>query len=167
MRIRSVKLNPTWNGPKKVTHRLLGFARRMEPVKEMVSVNKTLDDTVDFLENEARYLNIDIQTEYSEALPQILSDPSQLQQVFLNILNNAIDAIGKNGEMMIKTIFLAKNKEIGVEITDNGPGIPKEAINKIFDPFYTSKEVGKGTGPGSVHCSQHPRKIGRPDHGGQ
>jgi len=133
---------------RKVTHRLLGFARRMEPVKEMVSVNKTLDDTVDFLENEARYLNIDIQTDYSEALPQILSDSSQLQQVFLNILNNAIDAIGKNGEIVIKTVLLAKNKEIAVEITDNGPGISKETINNIFDPFYTSKEVGKGTGLG-------------------
>jgi two-component system NtrC family sensor kinase len=133
---------------RKVTHRLLGFARRMEPVHEMVSINKILDDTIDFLENEARYLNIDIQTEYSEALPHIFSDSSQLQQVFLNILNNGIDAVGKNGEIVIKTAFLANNKEIAVEITDNRPGIPKEAHNKIFDLFYTSKEVGKGTGLG-------------------
>jgi two-component system, NtrC family, sensor kinase len=133
---------------KKVTHRLLGFARRMEPLQETVDVNKTLDETIDFLENESRYRNIDIQTDYAPNLPKITSDSSQLQQVFLNILNNAIDAIGKNGEVMIKSKFLPKNSEISVEITDSGPGIPKETVDKIFDPFFTTKEVGKGTGLG-------------------
>jgi two-component system NtrC family sensor kinase len=107
-----------------------------------------LDETIDFLENESRYRNIDIQTDYAPDLPKITSDSSQLQQVFLNILNNAIDAIGKNGEVMIKSQFLPKNSEISVEITDNGPGIPKEKMDKIFDPFFTTKEVGKGTGLG-------------------
>ncbi|RPH88990.1 MAG: GHKL domain-containing protein, partial [Desulfobacteraceae bacterium] len=78
----------------------------------------------------------------------ITSDSSQLQQVFLNILNNAIDAIGKKGKVMIKTRSLPKNSELSVEITDNGPGIPKEKVDKIFDPFFTTKEVGKGTGLG-------------------
>ncbi len=133
---------------KKVTHRLLGFARRMEPLQETVEVNKVLDETADFLENECRYRNIDIQTEYAPDLPKITSDSSQLQQVFLNILNNAIDAIGKNGKVMIKTRFLPKNSELSVEITDNGPGISKEMVDKIFDPFFTTKEVGKGTGLG-------------------
>jgi two-component system, NtrC family, sensor kinase len=133
---------------KKVTHRLLGFARRMEPLQETVDVNKTLDETIDFLENESRYRNIDLQSDYAPDLPKIISDSSQLQQVFLNILNNAIDAIGKNGEVMIRTRYLSKNSEISVEIIDNGPGIPKEKIDKIFDPFFTTKEVGKGTGLG-------------------
>ena len=133
---------------KKVTHRLLGFARRMEPLQETVDVNKTLDETIDFLKNESRYRNIDLQTDFSPDLPNITSDSSQLQQVFLNILNNAIDAIGKNGMVMIKTRFLPKNSELSVEITDNGPGIPKEMVAKIFDPFFTTKEVGKGTGLG-------------------
>jgi two-component system, NtrC family, sensor kinase len=133
---------------KKVTHRLLGFARRMEPIQETVDVNKTLSETIDFLANESRYRSIDIQSDYAPDLPKITSDSSQLQQVFLNILNNAIDAIGKNGEVMIKTKHLPKNSELSVEITDNGPGIPKEKIAKIFDPFFTTKEVGKGTGLG-------------------
>jgi two-component system NtrC family sensor kinase len=133
---------------KKVTHRLLGFARRMEPLQETVEVNKTLDETIDFLENESRYRNIDIQTDYAQNLPKITSDSSQLQQVFLNILNNAIDAIDKSGEVKIKTRYLPKNREISVEISDNGPGIPKEMVDKIFDPFFTTKEVGKGTGLG-------------------
>jgi two-component system NtrC family sensor kinase len=133
---------------KKVTHRLMGFARRMEPIQETVDVNKTLNETVEFLENESRYRKIDIQTDYAPNLPKITSDSSQLQQVFLNILNNAIDAIGKNGEVMIKTKHLPKTSELSVEITDNGPGIPKEKVDKIFDPFFTTKEVGKGTGLG-------------------
>lgn len=133
---------------KKVTHRLLGFARRMEPVHEQVDINKTINETIDFLENESRYRNIDIQLDPQEDLPKIQSDSSQLQQIFLNIINNAIDAIGKGGDIKIKTAFLSKNNEILVEISDNGPGIPKEQLNKIFDPFFTTKEVGKGTGLG-------------------
>ncbi len=66
----------------------------------------------------------------------------------MNILNNAIDAIGKDGEIIIKTNHIAKYNEIAVEIADNGPGIPKEMLKKIFDPFFTTKEVGKGTGLG-------------------
>ena len=133
---------------KKVTHRLLGFARRMEPILEKVDVNKTLSDTVDFLENESKYRNINIQVDFQPDLPKIVSDSSQLQQIFLNIMNNAIDAIDRGGEIHIKTNFLPRNNQIMIEITDNGPGISKENINKIFDPFFTTKEVGKGTGLG-------------------
>ncbi|MFH1596595.1 MAG: ATP-binding protein [Pseudomonadota bacterium] len=136
------------NRAKTVTHRLLGFARRMEPISERVSINSVLDESIDFLENEARYRNIDIQVDYSPDLPLLMSDPAQLQQVFLNIINNAIDAIGKNGEIIIRTQYRAKNHEISIEIADNGPGIAKEMINKVFDPFFTTKEVGKGTGLG-------------------
>lgn len=133
---------------KKVTHRLLGFARRMEPRQEKVNINKTLNETVDFLENESRFRNIDIQIDPQPDLPETTSDSSQLQQVFLNIINNAIDAISKNGEIRIKTRYHSKNNEARIEISDNGPGIPKEDIDKIFDPFYTTKEVGQGTGLG-------------------
>jgi two-component system NtrC family sensor kinase len=142
------KIESHTNRAKTVTHRLLGFARRMEPISERVSINSVLDESIDFLENEARYRNIDIQVDYSPDLPLLLSDPAQLQQVFLNIINNAIDAIGKNGEIIIRTQYRAKNQEISIEIADNGPGIAKEMINKIFDPFFTTKEVGKGTGLG-------------------
>jgi two-component system NtrC family sensor kinase len=145
---------------KTVTHRLLGFARRMEPVSERVNINSVLDESIDFLENESRYRNIDIQTNYAPDLPLITSDPSQLQQVFLNIINNAIDAIGKDGEISINTKHLPKNNAIAIEITDNGPGIPKEALNKIFDPFFTTKEVGKGTGLGLSIAYSIVEKLG-------
>lgn len=133
---------------KKVTHRLLGFARRMEPVTEKVDINKVLKETIGFLENEARFLNINLRTDFDANLPLIISDTTQLQQVFLNLMNNAIDAIGKDGEIKIQTQFLAQLKKISIDIADNGPGIPKEILAKIFDPFFTTKEVGKGTGLG-------------------
>jgi two-component system NtrC family sensor kinase len=133
---------------KKVTHRLLGFARRMEPVSENVNVNKVLDESTSFLENEARYRNIDIQKNYAPDIPFISSDSTQLQQVFLNIINNGIDAIGKDGKIIIKTKHRSRDQEISIEIADNGPGIPKDILPKIFDPFFTTKDAGKGTGLG-------------------
>jgi two-component system, NtrC family, sensor kinase len=133
---------------KTVTHRLLGFARRMEPLTERVNINTVLDESIDFLENEARYRNIDIQTNYAPDLPLTTTDQSQMQQVFLNIINNAIDAIGKDGEITINTRMSKTSSEICIEIHDNGPGMPKDVLQKIFDPFFTTKEVGKGTGLG-------------------
>lgn len=133
---------------KTVTHRLLGFARRMEPMEERVNVNDIMDESIDFLENDARYRNIDIQTNYAPDLPLTTTDQAQLQQVFLNIINNAIDAIGKDGEITINTRSLNQSSRIIIEISDTGPGIPKEVLQKIFDPFFTTKEVGKGTGLG-------------------
>jgi two-component system NtrC family sensor kinase len=143
-----VKIEHHINRAKKITHRLLSFGRRMEPVTERVDVNETVQDTIEFLVNEARYRNIEIQAELAADLPPITSDSGQLQQVFLNIINNGIDAIGKNGVIRIKTHHLAKNNRVAIEIADNGPGIPKHMLDKIFDPFFTTKEVGKGTGLG-------------------
>jgi two-component system NtrC family sensor kinase len=130
-----------------VTHRLLGFARRMEPMAERVNINEILDESIEFLKNEARYRSIEIQSNYAPDLPLTTTDQSQLQQVFLNIINNGIDAIGKDGEITINT-STTKNNEISVVIHDNGPGMPKDVLQKIFDPFFTTKEVGKGTGLG-------------------
>lgn len=123
---------------KKVTHRLLSYARRMEPRQEQVDINKTINDTVDFLENESRYRNIDIQIDPYPELPKISSDSSQLQQLLLNILNNAIDDIGNAGEIQIRTGLLVKQKEIIIEIMDNGSGRPWEKHNESFDPFFST-----------------------------
>jgi len=162
---------------KKVIHRLLGFARRMEPVEEKVDINKILSETIGFLENDARYKNIEIKTDFSEKLPETISDSSQIQQVFLNILNNAVDAIGKDGEIQIRTSSVLKDKakgytpfefqqeglrdqEIEVCISDNGPGIPHETLQRIFDPFFTTKEVGRGTGLGLAISYSIVEKLG-------
>jgi two-component system NtrC family sensor kinase len=132
----------------------------MEPVTERVDVNETVQDTIEFLVNEARYRNIEIQAELAADLPPITSDSGQLQQVFLNIINNGIDAIGKNGVIRIKTHHLAKNNRVAIEIADNGPGIPKHMLDKIFDPFFTTKEVGKGTGLGLSISYSIVEKLG-------
>jgi two-component system NtrC family sensor kinase len=148
------------NRAKKVTHRLLGFARRMEPVMEKVDLNQILAESVDFLENEARYRSINFQMDFAPDLPTTVSDSSQLQQVFLNILNNAIDAIGKDGQIVIKTRYSSQTQRLSTEIADNGPGIPKDMLTKIFDPFFTTKEVGKGTGLGLSITYSIVEKLG-------
>ncbi len=146
------------NRGKKITHRLLGFVRRTEIVYEELDTNSIMDETVYFLEREAGYRNIDIIKEYQDTLPSIFSDGSQLQQVFINVLNNAMDAIDKNGKIYIKTA--SQDKGILVSITDTGPGISEEALGKIFEPFYTSKPVGKGTGLGLSTSYGIVKKLG-------
>ncbi len=122
-----------------IVHHLLRFGRRMEPTMETFDVNQTVMETVSFLEDEAKFREIKIETDYDETLPKITTDPAQLQQVFLNLINNAIDAIAKGGLIAIKTSYHKEDNEISVEIKDDGVGIPKEVIGNIFDPFFTTK----------------------------
>jgi len=145
---------------KDVTHRLLGFARRMEPTQEDIDVNLLLDQTRSFLENEANFRGITFIRNYQNDLPRIESDTSQLQQVFLNILDNAIDAIDKNGSITIATRHHSESGEVDIAIADTGKGIPKETVEKIFDPFFTTKKVGEGTGLGLTISYSIIEKLG-------
>ncbi len=131
---------------RKITHSMLGFARRMEPRLDDVEINTVLDRTIEMLINHARINNIEIKKRYTDHLPVIASDESQLQQVFMNLINNAIDAIGSDGKIEIQT--KRNDQWLVIAIHDNGPGIPKSVVKKIFDPFYTTKPNGKGTGLG-------------------
>jgi len=133
---------------RKIILNLLGFARRMEPAKEKIDINKLLDETTGFLENEARYVNIQINKEYGDNVPVITSDLSQIQQVVLNLLNNAIDAIGHDGAVTVSSRYHEKADEVEISVADTGKGIAESDLDKIFDPFFTTKEVGKGTGLG-------------------
>jgi len=131
---------------RKVVHGMLGYARKMEPRSEHVEINETLNQTIALLENYARNNNIEVFKDFASDLPVIASDQSRLQQVFLNLITNAIDAIGKDGEIHVKS--RATGSTIVVDVTDNGPGISKEDLKKVFDPFFTTKETGKGSGLG-------------------
>ncbi|WP_319526726.1 ATP-binding protein [uncultured Desulfosarcina sp.] len=131
---------------RKITHRMLGFARRMEPRLDDVEVNQVLDQTIDILANHASINDIEIHKSFADRLPVIASDQSQLQQVFMNLINNAIDAIGKDGSIDVRTQL--DKGWIRVLIQDDGPGISEAVQKKIFDPFYTTKPNGKGTGLG-------------------
>ncbi len=132
-----------------ITHRLLRFGRRMEPTHEMVDVNEVITETITFLESEARFREIEIVKEYGSDVPRITTDQAQLQQVFLNVIDNAIDAIGKSGHIWIRTGCHSNGPStVLVEIRDDGPGIPKDRLAKIFDPFFTTKAANEGTGLG-------------------
>lgn len=132
---------------KKITHRLLGFARKVEATHEPIDINALIKDVLGFLEKEALYNHIQLNLNFDTTLPIIHSDQGQLQQIFLNIINNAIDAIGQNGEISIIS-SLPKKGLIKIDIQDNGPGIEPAVMKHIFDPFFTTKDTGKGTGLG-------------------
>lgn len=133
---------------KSVTQRMLGFGRRMDPRQEDVSINCVLSETAKFLESEAIYRNIEIVRNLDPDIPGITSDPIQMQQVFLNIIDNAIDAIGSDGVITLSTGTSTEGSEVYAAISDTGCGISEEQLQKIFDPFFTTKKVGEGTGLG-------------------
>ncbi|MDM8554841.1 ATP-binding protein [Desulfococcaceae bacterium HSG7] len=145
-RLSVLKIEEHVERARKVVHNMLGFARKMEPRLEDVDINETLNQTIDMVENYARINNIQIQVDFTKDLPIIASDQAQLQQVFLNLINNAIDAIGKDGLIEITTD--CNDSEIYINFKDDGSGIAEDVQNKIFDPFYTTKVTGKGIGLG-------------------
>ncbi len=130
-----------------VTHRLLGFARQMHVAPEMIDLNDLLREVVSFLERDAFHREIKIDLDLREDLRPVKTDRGQVQQVFLNIINNAMDAVDDGGEIRIKTWGINEGM-VGVEIADNGCGIPPDTLKRIFEPFFTTKDRGKGTGLG-------------------
>jgi len=132
----------------KIVQSLLTFARKHAPEKRMVNINEIIQDAYRLREYELRVDDVRTEFELSAAIPSTFADPYQLQQVFINLLNNAHHALleKSGGKLHIRT-FLEKDIII-IEFEDNGPGIPDKHVNKIFDPFFTTKEVGKGTGLG-------------------
>jgi two-component system NtrC family sensor kinase len=135
------------NRCRNITHRLLGFSRRIDGTSETINLNDTVREVLEFIEKEMLFRNIRLDLHLREDIPTIVSDKGQLQQVFLNIVNNAVDAVGKDGVIEIWT-DIKDEHTVTVLIKDTGPGIPQEILRHIFEPFYTTKEKGKGTGLG-------------------
>ena len=135
---------------RKITHNMLGFVRKMEPRLDDVDINRVLEQTMELLQNQARINNIAIQKDFAPDLPIIAADQSRLQQVFLNLIGNAIDAIESDGKKsgFVQITTRKEGQSIVIRLEDDGPGIPKEYERKIFDPFFTTKKTGKGTGLG-------------------
>lgn len=136
---------------REITHKLLDFARRKDPLIQGVDVNKLIEDMAKLVEKEASQKNIRIVRAYRKDMPTIHTDPPLLRQVILNLLNNASYAVRENGEIRIETRAL-DNGLTELVIKDNGCGIPKNDLGKIFDPFFTTKPPGKGTGLGLSIC---------------
>jgi PAS domain S-box-containing protein len=134
-----------------IVQNLLSFARQQKPHRAPVQLNQILEDTLVLREFDMKLHNIVIHREFDPHLPLTAGDFHQLEQVFLNLLNNAVDAIqekGTSGEIWVRTE--AVGQRLCVEVTDSGPGVTNP--HKIFDPFYTTKPVGKGTGLGLSIC---------------
>jgi two-component system, NtrC family, sensor kinase len=134
-----------------IVQNLLSFARQMPAQREPLQVNSVLRQTMKLRAYDFSNHGVELTEDYVEELPTVIGDPSQLQQVFLNIINNAYDAVQETrraGKIKISTSH--QNGQVEVSFRDNGPGISK--MDRIFDPFFTTKEVGKGTGLGLSIC---------------
>ncbi|KAF5056389.1 Adaptive-response sensory-kinase SasA [anaerobic digester metagenome] len=129
-----------------ITHRMLSFAKRMDVKIEVLDVNTVLVETLGFLEREAQYRNVELRRDLAHNLPQIPTDHGQIQQVFLNILNNALAAVSDGGQIVIRS-WDESEDFIGVSVQDNGCGMSEETAKNMFEPFFTTKKE-KGTGLG-------------------
>ena len=147
----AIKVERNVDRAKDITHRLLGFARRVDPSSESLPLNPIVDQAIAFLQNEANYRGITIERDFSKKDLRVATDVGQLQQVVLNILDNAIDAVGQGGKVTVST-RLDDDGQACVLLRDNGPGIPEERLGQIFDPFFTTKKTGEGTGLGLSIC---------------
>ena len=141
-----------------IIRRLLDFAREKAPEKKFADLNRLIEDTMHIVEQPAQLQEIEIRLELDRSLPQIWIDPSMIEQVVMNMLVNAQHAIAQKGRIAIRTRRVPQPKSpspgaaavpmIEVSIADTGCGISANNLKRIFDPFFTSKEVGKGTGLG-------------------
>ena len=135
---------------KDVTHRLLGFARRVDPVPESIPLTPIIEQAVAFLNNEAERRRVVIEKTFSDEFIRVATDVGQLQQVILNLVDNAIDAVDDGGLVYITTMKVGDMACI--EVRDTGKGIQEEDLKQIFDPFFTTKKQGEGTGLGLSIC---------------
>lgn len=134
---------------KKIVSNLLSFARKQKPEKKPADINSVVEIVLDMRGYELRIDNISVNKEFEEELPRVEVDVQQMEQVFLNIINNAHQAMSEahgKGNLTIRTY--TKGDMVRIEFIDDGPGISKKNLTKIFNPFFTTKGVGKGTGLG-------------------
>jgi PAS domain S-box-containing protein len=135
----------------RVVQNLLSFARQSKPQKREVDLKKVLEESLALREYDLKVNNVTLEHDVPENLPSVVADPHQLEQVFLNIINNALDAmLESSGSGVLKVRAFRKDKFVCVVFDDSGPGI--KDTSRIFDPFYTTKSVGKGTGLGLSIC---------------
>jgi signal transduction histidine kinase len=137
----------------KIVHSLLSFSRQQPAERKLIQAHDVVGEVLDVMAYELRTNGIKVICEFTEVLAPIVADSHQLQQVFVNILSNARQAMepaGRGGQITIRT--WQSESTVCLEVADNGPGIRPENLARIFDPFFTTKPVGRGTGLGLSLC---------------
>lgn len=144
---------------KEITHKLLSFARRTDPRLVEVQINDLVEEILSISEQRSKFSSVKLVRNLAPGLPTLVASPSELQQVFLNLINNSLDAMGPDGGTIEITSRIADGYVV-VDVADTGQGIPKATIARMFDPFFTTKPVGKGTGLGLSICYGIIKKLG-------
>ena len=144
---------------KEITHKLLSFARKTDSRVQSVQLNELIEEVVNLSSQRARFANVEIHTNLQHDLPETRVSMTEMQQVLMNIINNALYAMEKKGGRLDILTELAKDRII-ISIRDTGPGIPAANLSQIFVPFFTTKPVGKGTGLGLAICYGIIKKMG-------
>jgi len=144
---------------KEITHKLLSFARKTDSRIQVVQLNDLIEELVALSAQRAKFSNVTINMDIQQDLPPVKVSQTELQQVFLNLINNALDAMEKTGGTLDVSTHL-EDGFVVVGLADNGPGIPEANLTRIFDPFFTTKPVGKGTGLGLSICYGIIKKLG-------
>ena len=135
----------------RIVRNLLTFARKRQSTRSLIDLNQIVKETMALRPYEQRTLNIDVLSALASGLPLVFADAHQIQQVLLNLVINAEQAMltaNGRGSLVIRTWHDADHDAVVLQVSDDGPGIPPEVKSKIFDPFFTTKETGKGTGLG-------------------
>jgi two-component system NtrC family sensor kinase len=143
---------------KQITHKLLSFARKTDPELRKVQLNELIDEVVALSEQRVKYSNVKLNLNLAQHLPEVYASPSEFEQVLLNLVNNALDAMTTDGGTLEITTRV-DGGQVVVDVADTGQGIPKANLARIFDPFFTTKPVGKGTGLGLSICYGIIRKM--------
>ena len=131
---------------KTIIQGLLEFARDQEPQKVPADINAIMESALGIVDNEFRLRHVGLQRQLAEDMTKTLLDENQIEQVFINLLLNAVHAVKENGRVIVKSAVDSEQKMVRVEITDNGCGIAADDIEKIFEPFYSTKAKGTGLG---------------------
>ena len=144
---------------KEITHKLLSFARKTDTTVQEINVKELLEELVALSSQRAKYSMVEIKTEFEEDLPLLKLSVTELQQVFFNLINNAIDAMDNGGGTLTISSRRQENY-VAIGVADTGKGIPEANLDRLFDPFFTTKPVGKGTGLGLSICYGIIDKLG-------
>ncbi len=138
----------------KTIRNLLDFSRKSNCEKKLCNLHQLIDNTLSLVEHRLIIHKIKLHKTFDDQIPPLLVDGNQIQQVILNLINNAVDALPQGGDMFIETRMNRETKSVEIIFEDNGIGISNEDQRRIFSPFFTTKEPGKGTGLGLSVCHQ-------------